>query len=289
MRRLFFVLLLLATLFAIAAEPAIAADNPKLTLEELIARHLASIGKPEARAANQSCGVDGAAKFMVTVGGAGQVDGSLKLGSDGQKLRMVMKFNTPSYMGEDFVSDGSKVYVASLVSSKTTLLGSFFFPRSSLLKEGLFGGTLTSGWLFLDPKAPQLKLKYNGLKKVEGRELHELQYEPRKDAGDIRIRIYFEPDTYRHVLTIYDVRAVNSKSQTVSVNARSSAGIVSEESRATLKEQFGEFQTADGLTVPTVWSITLSSDAREASEMRWNVAVQSVAHVAIDPAVFKTR
>src|SRR5690348_15399006 len=211
---------LLATIIAAVAIPAVAADTPKVSVEDLIAKHLASLGTSEARAANPACGIEAASKFAVMMGGAGGGDGTLRMASDGQKLRVVMRFNTPNYMGEDLGSDGSKVNVAIRVQGKPSLLSQFFLDRQDLLKEGLFGGTLTSGWLFLDPKAPQFKMKYSGLKKVDGRDLHELQYETRKDIGDIHVRIYLEPETYRHVLTTYEAKMKGQTKATTSTRGR---------------------------------------------------------------------
>jgi hypothetical protein len=226
---------------------------------------------------------------MVTIGGAGQVDGLAKLASDGAKLRIMMKFNTPSYMGEDLVTDGSKVNVANLVASKATLLGPFFAERPSLLKEGLVGGTLTGNWLLADSKVLQLKLRYNGVKSVEGRSLHELEFEPRKDVGEIRIRLYLDTETYRHVLTVYETKRINQGSQSASVRGRSMTSLGSEESPISFKERFEDFQTVDGVTIPKKWTMDLSYDAKAASQLRWVVSVDDMFHGEIDAASFKTR
>ena len=289
MRRISYLLSSLLLLIVASRVPAWAGDETKITTDELIAKHLASLGTPEARAAAHSCGVDGATRYVVTLGGAGQVEGSLKLGSDGRKMRLVMRFSTPYYMGEDFVSDGSKVNIAPIISGKQTILSAFFLRRTELLQEGLFGGTLTSAWPLLDLKAMKPNLRYTGLHKVDGRDLHELIYEPRKSAGDVHIRLYFEPDTFRHVMTVYDGRGLVSKQQTVSTTARSASGIVADEVREILTERFSDFTTVDGVVVPTTWSINLANDSSNSSEMRWNVLVRGVVHGNIDPGVFKVK
>ena len=288
MRRSLFVSFLGVLLLASASAVAYTDDDQSLTPQSLIDRHLATIGTSDARAAHRACGVVGTAKFTIAIGGAGQADGSFKLASDDLKLRMVMKFNTPNYMGEDFTTDGSKVNVANLVGSKTTLLGPFFADRMPLLKERLFGGSLSGTWVFLDPKAPS-KVKYNGLKTVEGRSLHELEFEPRKDVGDVRIRIYLEPGSFHHVMTTYDTKMVAQTSRFSTTNSRQMGSLASQESRISLREQFDDFKTVDGVTIPMRWTIDLTNDAKGASQLRWIISVEDVMHGEIDPASFKIR
>ena len=289
MRRSFSVLSLLAAVVVGVAIPAVAADAPKVTIEELIAKHVASLGTPEALAANPACGIEASAKFAVTLGGAGEGAGTLRMASEAQKLRMVMKFNTPNYMGEDLVNDGSKANVSVRVAGKPSLLSQFFFDRQDLLKEGLFGGALTSGWVFLDPKAPQLRWKYNGLKKIDGRDLHELQYETRKNLGEIQIRIYLDPETYRHVMTTYEASMKAQTTNVTTTRGRSLGNLASQESRIRLKEQFGDFRPVDGIMLPSSWTIKMTGDLAGATELTWTINVQDLMHAEIDAATFKTK
>lgn len=289
MRRGFVVLLVGLSMSGSFSLVCSAQENPKLTLQQLIERHVAAVGTAEARAMHRSCGLIGTARYSIAMGGTGQVDGQFKLASDGQKLRMVMRFNTANYMGEDLVTDGAKVQVANLVSGKATQLGQFFADRSSLLKEGLFGGAIGGNWVLFDPKATDLKLKYNGVKNVDGQPLHELEYEPKKDVGEIRIRIYLAPETYRHVMTTYDSKMF-SQSRSMSMGrGRSGPDITSQESRITLKERFEDFQQVDGVTMPKKWEMELTNDSKGGLRLVWVVAIEDVMHGEIDEASFKMK
>lgn len=277
------------SLFATFALTGLAQENQKLTLQQVIERHVAAVGTSEARQMHRACGLQGTAKFRIAMGGTGQAEGPFKLASDGQKLRMVMRFNTGNYMGEDFVTDGAKVQVANLVSGKPTLLGQFFADRASLLKEGLFGGAIGGDWVLFDPKATELKLSYNGLKNVDGRPLHELVYEPKKNVGEIRIRLYLEPETYRHVLTMYDAKMFSQGGTTAMGRGRSAPDMTRQESRISLKEQFDDFQQVDGVTMPKKWTMELTNDSKGGSRLEWIVTVEDVMHGEIDAASFKMR
>ena len=87
------VIALTLTLFTAGIFAAPPAQDKKLTLEELIARHIESIGSPEARAAARSRVVKGSITLAFRVGGAGSGTGSGTLASIGSKVWYGMKFN----------------------------------------------------------------------------------------------------------------------------------------------------------------------------------------------------
>lgn len=277
----------LVLLFSLFTATVVATDGPPLTAEELVARHLVAIGSPEARKA-QSRGVDGTAHYEVLLGGAAQNDGTVKLGSDGHKVRFVMRLNGTTYVGEDFVTDGSKVEIAPMIASKRSILGRFFITRDEALKEGVFGGVLSTAWPLLDTAHPH-KLHYGGLKSIDGRPMHELRYETRKNAADTDIRLYFDPETYRHVMTIYTVTVPVTEAAMINPSARTQIGGSLNVGHQVVRESFSDFKAVDGLLLPTKWTIELSSDIGSTTNMHWDIAVQQAVHTPIDPAVFRMR
>ena len=265
----------------------VAADQPKLTEQELITRHLASIGDAAALSAARSCGAAFAVRYQILLGGAGTADGQAKLLSDGRKLRLVMEFNSNQYRGEDLVSDGSKAGVATTTAGLRDPLGGFLYTRRDLLTQGLIGGTLSTAWPLLDTGSLQPKLHYNGLKKIDGRDLVELRYEPRKGASDARVFLYFEPETYRHVLTLYRVDVPVTEARSLNPGTKSQNGAATQEGKITLKESFSDFRVSDGLTLPTHWTLELTNEGQSTWTMRWDMTSTALVHSAMDPAAFK--
>jgi hypothetical protein len=268
---------------------AFSTDEPKLTAEDLVSRHLAAIGTPEARTAAKSRGVDGKAHFQFVAGGGGQTDGAIKMGTDGRKLRFVINLNSANYTGEDFVTDGSKVSIASVVSGKRSVLGSFLFNRDTVLKEGLFGGVLSTAWPLLDASVLQPKLKYEGLKRIDGRELQVLKYEPRKNSEGLQIRLYFDPVSFRHVMTVYEAAISVTGAESMTPNFQNHSGITAQEGHQLLRESFGEFKAIDGIVLPSKWTIELIDDVKGTSMMRWDIEIQHAVHAPVDPAAFKMK
>ena len=67
---------------------------------------------------------------------------------------------------------------------------------------------MNTGWPLLDLKGRRPKLKYKGLKKFREKKLHQLEYKPQGGVG-YRIALFFEPETYRHVASSYQLTAVS--------------------------------------------------------------------------------
>lgn len=288
MRRAF-AFLFVMVLFSVAG---FAADDAKpTTAEELIAKHLAAIGTPEARAAAKSCGVDGSAAFNFTTGGgAGESRGTIRMASEARKMHLMVDLGTPNYTGEDIVSDGSKINIAGFVAGKKSMLGAFLDQRPEVIREGLLGGVLTTGWALLDIDARKPKLKFDGLKTVGGKELYELKYEPKKTSGDVQVHLYFDPTSYRHVMTVYEALIPVTAARSINPNASTAQnGVQSQEGHQMLKETFGDFKMLDGITLPSRWTIEITNDVVATAMMKWDFIVRSAVHAPIDPNAFKVK
>ena len=75
----------------------------------------------------------------------------------------------------------------------------------------------------------------------------------RRNIRDLEIQLYFEPDTSRHVMTVYSY----------SVMARAGGGPTAsagqEERRYRLEERFADFKDVDNLSLPGRWTIQFDS------------------------------
>ena len=126
----------------------------------------------------------------------------------------------------------------------------------------------------LDLKARQAKAKYEGVKKIDGRELHDLTYVPNKSSSgsDLTIHLYFEPDTFRHVMTVYRMRT------RIVPGASWEA---TDETIETVEERFSDFRTVDGITLPGTWEIRYHREPGETSELQWQVVFDRFTHNAL--------
>ena len=253
--------------------------------EELVARHLDSVGSKEARAAAKTRVVQGAAVYRILVGGGGLAEGKTGMVSDGRKVRFMMKFQT-DYRGETFVCDGETVHVAFSNSNQSrSPLASFITTYDVIVRDGLLGGVLSTGWALSNVADRQPKLVYEGLKKVDGRQVHQLRYQPRKHS-DAEILLYFDAETFRHIKTVYSISLGNLPGGTIieSVNLRAE--------RSQLEERFSEFKTVDGLTLPTHWNLQFTRELPNGSTTvsEWDLKEDQITNnVGLDPRNFEMK
>lgn len=264
-------------------------DN-KLTPAELIAKHLESIGSAEARGRVHGTQIKGNATIAVKLCGEGQVDGQVLLSSQGKLNLIDMKFDAAGYPYELLRFDGKNFTVSQFKPGSRTCLGQFFLTHGDVFREGLVGGTLSEAWPLLNVEDRNPKLEYTGLKKVGDKELHALRYSPRK-GSDLKIVLFFEPETFRHVRTEYSQVIYASEQRRIGGGGGGLPDATSAQAsnaRIEAYEAFAEFKDEAGLNLPHSYKFHLSiqSELRPAI-VDWTLDLKDFAFNAqIDPADF---
>ncbi|HEY6301564.1 MAG TPA: hypothetical protein VIX14_00735 [Terriglobales bacterium] len=242
-----------AVLIALGAMPSVSVAKDEFQAGDFVKQHLNSIGTEQARAAVKNQLVLGSLTFQY-LNVAGIVNGTLQFVSEGDKFVSVLKIPSPDYRGEQFATDGKKTAVSQPKPGIYSAMGGFVHLHDEILTEGLWGGTLSTAWALSHLDERRGKLQDQGLKKVDGRELHRVDYLPKK-SSDLLIELYFEPDTFRHVMTAYSYSVTNPGGGGPTASAGQQRGYFR------LEERFADFKTIDNLTLPTRWTITYSGNA----------------------------
>lgn len=265
------------------AGDATASQAKKLTAQEVVQQHLEALGSQEARAAIGSRAVGGPAKFQVRVGGGGYLDGKGVILSVGRKLRHSIQLPQPEYTGEEFAFDGERATIGTLSTGRRTPLSQFLNQQTTPLKEGLLGGVLSTAWPLLQLEQSRPQLEYRGVKKLDAHEAHSLGYRARKGSSDLKVVLYFDVTSFRHVRTEYKFE-VGSQ---LGVGPNDSTRV--QESYFTLIEDFDDFKVVDGLTLPHRYKLQLSVQSPGGSLIHdWTVTVAQVSHKEkIDEQVFR--
>jgi hypothetical protein len=262
-RLLFF----LAALSLSSLAPGVSALQ-KLTPDKLVALHLeqALEGGPGERDIAGECATTTPARA------AGVLVGSFRFVSSPASSRLTMKFGTDLYEGEDFSAEGQKVeigYAQGRTGSRSAL-GIFLTANPGIVGEGLLGGVLNARWPLLDVKGRQARLNYDGLKKLEGRELHRLRYRAKARQGNLEIALFFEPESYRHVATIYTA----SQAQGMGLTPESSSQ--QSDLHFRLEEHFSEFDETSPLNLPRKWVMRYERAGNTSNEWTYEFRVQKV-------------
>jgi len=249
-----------------------AAQDRKLTPGELVSRHLEAIGSAESRAKVSSRVVSGNSKLVLLIGGAANLDGTAMIVSSGPKFRFGMQFSTPDYTGEDMAFDGSRAATGLLPQGRRSPLSNFLNSQSQPLKEGLMCGVLSTAWPLLRMDQLQPRLEYRGLKKIDQRQLHELSYRARKGGDDLKVLLYFDPETWRHVGSKYSFEIG------ASIGTREVANM-NTETYFSVTESFDNFRLVDGLTLPHQYKLKYSAEGKGASVIYdWTLIISRISH-----------
>jgi hypothetical protein len=253
---------------------------------DVIAKHLDAIGSAQVRSQTKSRVVEGAATYRILVGGSGAIDGKFVLASEGQKSHLLFKVNATGYLGEQFIYDGKKTSIAGTYTDKTrSEFGRFVYAQDIVLRENLLGGVWSVGWPLLDLEGRGGKLHPEGTKKIDGKDLIVLRYQPKKRT-DLNIFLYFDPQTYQHVMTTYKMEPP------IGISGGEIAQAGKTAPHYQIEERFSDFQTVDGLTLPNHYDLrfTLETERGFTKSVEWEVkAVNIVNNISIDPRSFQPK
>jgi hypothetical protein len=182
------------------------------------------------------------------------------------------------------------------------------------MKEGLLGGVWSQGWPMLDLETRNPTLKYTGTETIDGREIHEMDYAPKGGLNGIKVKLFFEPDTFHHVRTEYRLRVQGERSlqagKTVTggVPSSSGSGVITrdagildpiEDSHYLLIEKFDNFKEVNfkdskgsetmSVILPHNYSIEYSVEGQGSSFLdRWNLVAETwMQNGTLDISVFK--
>jgi hypothetical protein len=282
---LFFLAVILVSSVVISAQQD--KKPAKITVDELIAKHLASIGPADVIAGIKSRVMVGNAKLESKLGSASVIYGKGQMASQRDQVLYAMVFNSSVYPYEKAAFDG-KDQSLGLPNGKRTLLTEFLKSQDSILKDGLFTGALSTAWPLLDLKSRKsAKLEYAGTAKIDDRQCYKLKYSSGR-SGDLKTTLYFDAETFRHVRTTYEYTLEPSIGRS-STDVRSSSRV----QRYSLREDFSDFKIAGKLTLPFTYTINITNELQMSStpgtnSLEWTFTILQVYYdEPLEATVFK--
>lgn len=261
----------LAVCFVLLAVFSSSVFAQKMKAEDVLAKHLESIGTAEARADIKSQIAVGDVLVTFVSQKNQTAQGRVVLASEGAKNFLGMNLNAADYPLEKFSYDGKKTKVAFVRTNVRSILGNFILSNDLLLEESLLGGTLATSWTLANTANNKAKISFDGAKKIDGKEAYVLSYTP-KGGGDIDIKLYFDKETFRHIRTEYKRTSSAPIGRTIDESARQS------ESRLKIVENFSDFKVEKGLTLPHGYSLNYSITGQNGTnEIEWKFSLTEFA------------
>jgi hypothetical protein len=272
--------------------------------EQVAASHLNAIGSPAALAALKTLTFVGTTSVDFIQGMYGNMSGTSMCVSDGKKLGIVLKYSDINYPGEYFAYNGKDVSVGYMSPGQKSPLADFLFRYNGIMKEGLLGGVFSTGWPLLNLQEKQALLIYKETT-IDGRRLHELEYRPKQGLGDMKIKLYFDQETYRHVRTEYRLRIRDDMTAspggygTRTGKFQSPGGDTSASGFDTLSqglpdsiyvltEKFDDFKKVGAMTLPHLYTLDFSVEGQgHAFIAKWTMKpAQWAFNRAVDERLF---
>lgn len=253
----------------------------KIKPEDLVAKHLESIGTAASRSSVTTRIIAGTSQVIFRTPPPGQATGRAVMASEGNKSLIGMSFQSPVYPREELGFNGNSFIAAYVTPGVRSSLGGFLMTHDLIFKQGLMGGTLSSAWPLLDLSNRNPQLEYAGTRKVEDRTLHELKYYAR-GGSDLQIRLFFEQENFRHVRTEYE-RVIPA-----STGTRAYGNVVEREIRYKMIEEFSDFKKEGELNLPHTYKIKLAVDSQNGTFLaEWLINLTQFSfNQKIDPSSF---
>ena len=248
-----FTILTAGTLLTILSVASPVSHPEKIKAEEVVAKHLESIGPAKARSAVTTRIISGTSQVIIRTTPPGQAVGKAVLASEGVKTLFGMSFPSPVYPREQLGFNGTSFMAAFSTPGVRSGLGNFLMLHDIIFKQGLMCGALSSAWPLLDLESHHAQIEYVGTKKLDNQMVHELKYVPRGNS-DLKVTLYFDQETFRHVRTEYErtVSAPMGKVEYTNVQER--------DARYKMVEDFSLFKPEGGLMLPHIYTIKLTID-----------------------------
>ena len=252
----------------------------KMSPEEIIAKHLESVGKSEnfAKAAKRMA--IGSSEFTIARSPK-KAAGRAVLASNGTDLALFSTFDMRDYQMERIGLFGSKINIPMVEQGRRSPLGSFLSVYDKTLDDHIFGGAVFSTWMFLDPTSIKGKMETDGKKKVGDRMAWVIKYSPKGGLKpESYIKLYFDAETFQHIRTVYHQSetesgfhdAGNKKTNAQKAPGGWDADMASNGS--TLTEDFEDFGKAAGLILPHRYTLSLDIDSQAGtSQFKWKFEI----------------
>lgn len=239
-----------------------------LKVEDMVAKHLESIGTKEKRDAIKNRMALGISSFESKLP-AKSTNGKAVIASDDRNLMFLASFNSQEYPFEKIGYFNKNSSLPWVTAGTRSPLGAFLNDHTKILSDGLFTGVISEYWALLDLESKKAKLKAGGTKKIEGKKAYVIEYYPKGTGStEFSIKIFLDSETYRHIRTEYYDQINPSQDRFGQLGRQ--AGV-----KIQLVETFDDFKTVEGLTFPYLYRANYLTDSNSGVyEFIWGVSIK---------------
>lgn len=253
--------------FAIMAFGVMTSFGQDLKTDEIIAKHLESIGTKEKLAGIKNRLVMGASSFESKLPSK-KTGGKALIVSEGTNLYFIASFASKEYPFEKIGYFNDKMSLPFVTSGARSPLGAFIADHEKVLSDGVMTGSMSNTWILINWQKDKATIRSGGTKKIDGRKAYVLDYFPKGGgSGEFTIKMFFDAENFRHIRSEYR-HEISPKQDTFGQLGRQ-GGL-----KMRLTENFADFKDADGLMLPHSYTLNYQTDSNSGTfEYIWGVAV----------------
>ena len=253
--------------FAIMAFGVMTSFGQDLKTDEIIAKHLESIGTKEKLAGIKNRLVMGASSFESKLPSK-KTGGKALIVSEGTNLYFIASFASKEYPFEKIGYFNDKMSLPFVTSGARSPLGAFIADHEKVLSDGVMTGSMSNTWILINWQKYKATIRSGGTKKIDGRKAYVLDYFPKGGgSGEFTIKMFFDAENFRHIRSEYR-HEISPKQDTFGQLGRQ-GGL-----KMRLTENFADFKDADGLMLPHSYTLNYQTDSNSGTfEYIWGVAV----------------
>jgi len=277
------------------------AYSQKITADEIIAKHLDSIGSDSERAQVRNILVKGDVKRTLHWHGAYHSDGKAIFASETNKAIFRIAVSAPAEYKipgavekENIVFDGNDVQIGFPEASLPSRQGAIpirsdfeeFINQSDLMvKDGLLGGILFANWNLANRAAEKGKLEFDGTDSAGGEKYYVLKFDP-KNGSTVKVRMFFDMTTFQHKRTEYYL-TLHGSLTTLGAASGQAGQPESLANYMKFTESFSDFRKEGQLTLPHKYTIFVKAPVLFDRECEYTLELKEfLFNVPFDPASF---
>lgn len=243
-----------------------------LKIEDVVAKHTNSIAKSEKRKELKNMLLLGTSEFSSKLPERKSV-GKVAIVSDASNLMLISSFAAESYPYEKIGLFDSKVNIPFVNSAIRSPLGDFLYEHPSILKSGLFSGSMSLQWSLLEENSRRGKINLSGTKKIDGKKLYVVDYYPPGSSEEFKIKLYFDTETFQHVRSEYREQYLGKETPFSGQNPNKANSTTLGQSNGyviQLIETFEDYKTFEDITVPTRYKVQyMGNSSKGVFEYDW--------------------
>jgi hypothetical protein len=253
----------LALLASLLLMFGLSASAQKMKVEDVVAKHLNSIGTNENRDKIKNQTILGTVSFALALDKNSVYNGKFVFAADMGKRLFGMAFNNEVYPLEKISYNEDKLKIAFIRAGSRSALGSYLSRYEGIIKQGLLGGAIFNKWALNNITVSKAKIELKGTKKIDGKECYVIGYSPKKGFG-VEISLFFDAVSFQHIRTEYRSEIGAQLGPTPESSASQT------ETREVLIETFSDFKAEKDLTLPHKYKINYLVSGRNTKEYNYD-------------------